>query len=246
MRADRPIRGFAVLVAFVLLAVGGPAAAAPIPEVGPAVDAGAAVVVDASGQALESGNSETPFTLRLPADAECPGDSENDQWRWQTFIVPEGTDLGTILYGGIGPEGPNQKSLYDTTSRYLSHQMLLPNQEAGEPGRLPTLPFMAFTGFPPAFFADGTYRIGVACTFLRQTERYWDARFVIENRAEGGGVAEFLWTAPISPSEVSAPPSDGSFDWRSVAWIVASVAALSAAFVLWRSARSPHHSEETP
>src|SRR5262245_29250980 len=49
------------------------------------VDAGAVSVVaaDDPSRVLTEGGSADAFTLRLPEDAVCPGDSANDDWRVQ-------------------------------------------------------------------------------------------------------------------------------------------------------------------
>ncbi len=213
---------------------------------GEAVDGGDVVMVDASGRALSSGNSEAKFTFRLPVGAECPGDSANDQWRWQTFVIPAETEIDDIVWGVLGPEGDGQAALYDTFSRYLSHQNLLPNQVAGEPGKLPTLPFMTFSNFPQGYLADGTYRIGVACTLQRAPSIFWDAEFVVESSNEGGS-AGFVWASPTAPSgAASADPPEPPFNWQPIGASVVAAASFAGAFLLWRSARPTSPRKERP
>ena len=49
---------------------------------------GAAEVRNAGGAAvLNTVNSDTTFTLRLPAGAACTGDSANDGYRVQSYMV---------------------------------------------------------------------------------------------------------------------------------------------------------------
>ena len=68
------------------------------------------VLIATAGVVLlrESGGSATQFSVDLPKDSMCPGDSENDNWRLQTFIIPGDVDPGTLTYSVIGPTGPKQ------------------------------------------------------------------------------------------------------------------------------------------
>ena len=52
------------------------------------------------------GTHESAFSLRLPRGATCPGDSMNDDWRVQSFVVPSTDDPGALRYMVTGPEGP--------------------------------------------------------------------------------------------------------------------------------------------
>ena len=61
------------------------------------------VVVDPSDAVLEGGGSATPFGLRLPEGAACQGDSADDSYRVEAFLVPEGTDPGSVVYGELAP-----------------------------------------------------------------------------------------------------------------------------------------------
>lgn len=213
---------------------------------GEVVDGGDAIMVDAAGQPLASGNSDVKFSFRLPPTAECPGDSANDEWRWQGFIVPSDTDIEDIVWGVLGPEGDNHAALYDTFSRYLSHQNLLPNQAAGEPGKLPSLPFMTFSNFPKGYLDDGTYRIGIACTLQRDPSIFWDAEFIISS-SDDGGSAGFTWTTPTAPSgAISAEPAESPRNWRPIAATGIAAGSLAGAFLLWRSARRTSLRKERP
>jgi len=238
----RAFRSTPVLAVLVWVVFGASAAAAGA-AAGEPVDGGDVVLVDASARPLASGNSDVRFTLRLPDEAVCPGDSANDQWRWQTFIVPSETEIGDITWGVIGPEGDGQAALYDTSSRYLSHQNLLPNQATGEPGRLPTLPFMSFSGFPKGYLADGAYRIGLACTLQREPSIYWDASFVVSTSAEGGS-AGFAWASPTAPAGAVPAESAESRNWRSIVAAAIAAAAIAGAFLLWRSASTTSSRKE--
>lgn len=176
-----------------------------------ATDGGDAVVVqpNAALRELEGGGSATPYSLRLPDGASCPGDTRNDQWAFQTFMVPVDADPSTLEYSVAGPTGPYQYALYQEGTQPLTDAILVPNTEPGLPGRIPPIPPLTFSIFPPGE-VEGTYRIGVACTFLRDAAIYWDATIVVEADADDEP-GQFTWRtegAPVaqSPGESSSPP----------------------------------------
>lgn len=80
-----------------LLAIG--AAAATVNGV-----ATIAVAADPS-QALSSGGSTTEFTVTLPANAACSGDTATDGYHVYSYLVPEGTNLTTVKFVGSPSTG---------------------------------------------------------------------------------------------------------------------------------------------
>ena len=48
---------------------------------------------DGTGTDVPSGASTTPFTVTLPANASCTGDTANDGYHVYSYLVPEGTDV---------------------------------------------------------------------------------------------------------------------------------------------------------
>ena len=61
------------------------------------------LVVDASGRALDDGGSLTSFSVELEGEDECPGDSANDQYRVDSYMVPVEADPTQVDYTGFGP-----------------------------------------------------------------------------------------------------------------------------------------------
>ena len=176
-----------------------------------ATDGGDAVVVEPNAvmRELEGGGSATSYSLRLPDGASCPGDTRNDQWAFQTFMVPVDADPSTLKFSIAGHAGPYQYALYQEGTQPLTDAILVPNAEPGLPGRIPPIPPLTFSVFPPGEL-EGTYRIGVACTFLRDAAIYWDATIVVEVDADDEP-GQFVWRtegAPVAQSsgESSSPP----------------------------------------
>jgi hypothetical protein len=188
-----------------------PALAATPTIQGPPVDGGTVTVVSASNaeRPLSEGTSSTIFTLRLPEGATCPGDSEHDQWRIQSFIIPVGDDPGGLTYDDIGPEGPGLFALYAVDENPYVHVLLESNAAAGSPGRIAAVEPLSFAVFPPGTLPAGDYRIGLACTYFRHTALYWDTEFTLVADPEDQP-GQLTWSVPGAPS---ASTSSGGSSW---------------------------------
>ncbi len=89
------------LGAVVLLAAGAwslyLAAAAPTPA-SAATLAATATITDPSLGPLASGGSATPFSVLLPANAACSGDTATDGYHVYSYLVEKGTDITGITF----------------------------------------------------------------------------------------------------------------------------------------------------
>lgn len=221
-------------------------AASAAAAAGEPVRAGDVVVVDSNdgSQALTHGKSETEFSLRLPQGAACPGDSANDQWRFQSFMIPAADALGTLHYNVGGPDGPGQYPLFQVSTSPMVDGLTNQNTRPGEPGVIPAIPPLSFGAFPPGLLPSGTYRIGIACTLSRQTAMYWDTEVVITSSASDRP-SQFVWRLPDVPESVNASNS-GSSSWL----LLVGVSALGVVALAWflrpRPARSAMNSRRAP
>jgi hypothetical protein len=203
-----------IAIACLVLAPGANAfasvAQAPAPggEVGSPVDGGDAVIVVPAEQdrPILEGTGSTQFNLRLPNDASCPGDSANDDWRIQSFIVPDTDDPGTLSYDLTAPKGDGRYALYKANTDVYTQQLTLPNAAAGERGKIPTVGPLSFAVFPPGTLAPGRYRIGIACTYFRETAVFWDTQIDISDDTTDTP-AQLAWT--VVDSSPVVPPTDG-------------------------------------
>lgn len=197
---------------------------AATPASAQAVDAGEAVVVEATdtSEPLERGVSATLFTLRLPKDASCPGDSAHDDYRIQSFIVPARDEPATLDFESTKPVGEGRWGLYQTDTRPFVQGLTEMNEGPGEPGRIGGLPVFTFAIYPPGLFEDGNHRIGVACTLYNEPEVFWDTEIVLTNDAEDEP-GQLRWRVAGAPASASGGRSN-----RAVA-ALAVVAAASAA-----------------
>jgi hypothetical protein len=208
-------------VALVVACLVVPAPAIASSEVGPAVDLGAVTLVkgDDPDTPVRSGNADTEFRVLLPAGSTCPGDSPNGQWRIQTFMVPNGVDVGTIKYAGAGPTGPAQFPLYtgDRAQRSWVNKILPLNTSPDPATTVPALPIFGFAAISVVKVPEGSYRIGVACTLFGATAQYWSTLVDITGSAVGNA-STFRFTVPGAPAPVA---SDGP-----PLWVVLAVGAI--------------------
>lgn len=193
------------------------------------VRSGDAVVVDSGdgSRQLTHGQSATQFSLRLPPGAACPGDSANDQWRFQSFVVPASDTPDTLHYNVAGPDGPGQFALFQVSTSPLVDVLTNQNAGPGEPGVIPALPPLSFAAFPPGLLPAGTYRLGIACTLSRQTANYWDTEIVITS-SPSDKPSQFVWRLASAPASVNdSHPGSGA------RLLPVSLAVLGAAGLAW-------------
>ena len=205
--------------------------------------AGDAVIVEPShvDRPMAKGASATLFSVRLPDGAACPGDSEHDQWRVQSFIAPVDDDPATFTYNVIAPDGENRYALYLETTRPFINVVTQSNSTAGAPGRIGGVPSMAFAVFPPGTLPTGRYRIGIACTLFHRTAKYWDSELDITD-TPSDQPGQMTWVAPHAPTGTASGTSS------STAWLpIAATGALALLAAAWavrarRARRTDVHS----
>lgn len=188
---------------------------------------GAATIKTAGGAAnLQSGDGATQWTLRLPAGASCPGDSPNNGWRWQTYMVPASVDPSTLTFGSTGPTplgtgASFRQPLYFGTSQGASAGNPVVNQQtpaaspAPGPGPIVNIPDFDLQVFTPGQIPAGVYNLGIACTLggpsATQMSNYWNVQMTIATGTASNGNAQVTWqngTVPNAP--VITTVSNGS------------------------------------
>lgn len=190
---------------------------------------------DHADRPLTKGGSATEFNLRLPAGAECPGDSEHDDWRVQTFIVPADVDPGTLQYTVIGPAGLHQYAIYDKYTQPIVDQNLIANDTAGSPARIDSFFPMSFAVFPPGEIPPGNYRMGVACTWFGATADYWDTELVVSETPDDQP-AQLSWR--LASAAADAPTSNGH---STRSWLAPTIVTLLAVAGLGALVRARRH-----
>jgi hypothetical protein len=169
---------------------------------------GEAVVVSAEdGSPITGGGGDTTFSLALPDGAACPGDSEEGEYRVQSFLVPASVDPGGLQYKGLRPQTEGGWALYEVdTTTYMNRPTAKATEPGGE-GTIINIPAFSFAVFDPGMIPLGRARIGIACSLYSETERYWATE--VEIVADDGDPAGIAWTV-IDPPTDAAQGDDSS------------------------------------
>lgn len=173
------------------------------------------------GAPLAAGDSDTDFTLKLPTGAACAGDSANDEWRWQTYIVPQSTDPATLQFGNQSPTNPGTganftQALYTNTGSPVTNQQTADKTPPSNTGPIINIPAMDFAVWGPGDIGPGTYNVGIACTkgpaSTTQLDRFWNTTMTFTTAASGqGGPARVTWTSAAAPaSTTTTAPGTGA------------------------------------
>ncbi len=164
-----------------------------------------------AGQNLNSGGSQTKFTLKLPAEAACSGDTAAGNFHIFSYIADATAfpDPGIITYN---PSGPNQtgtglvRPLYTQTGQAYANANTAP--QSGFVSNLPTFDFRLFSidgrdvdGEPSITLPAGTYNIGIACANAdNTTDKYWNTQLTFTaNANDPNGLVWEVVPAPIVP-----------------------------------------------
>lgn len=213
--ASRPSRSVLAVLApfavwFFVAGQSGGSASASVPV--------AAAVLDeptpdgtASGNALTTGGTATPFALRLPAGAACSGDATAG-YRIQSFIVPASVDPTGLTFNSSGPvplgNGANlRRPLYAATGS-ASFVNKSPSADAGLIVGLVPFSFAVFGAQAATVVPPGQYRLGIACTSDSGAtmDRIWEAQ--IEVVADANDPGGFTWSpAAVEPTTTTSTTS---------------------------------------
>jgi hypothetical protein len=131
---------------------------------------------------IVEGGSTTEFRFDLPDQAVCPGDSANDDYRVNSYMVPVDVDPASVEFSGNGPEpqhygddGEFRMPLFDLETSGVVRHMTANNDRPGQPGRLMEIPWVDFAVYEPGLIPPGTYNVGLACTLAGEVTNAWNA-----------------------------------------------------------------------
>lgn len=199
----------------------GVAAVAAVATVAPFAGVGVASAATSNGLATfnpTSGNSATPFSLGLAGTPQCAGDTAGAGFNWSTFMVPLGTDVGTLTFS---PSGPNQvvgqyrTSLLSTAGSTIAMQSTNIAGGPGQPGLISGIPQFGFQDFLPGEIPAGAYSVGIACTTAGGSivDTYWSRPMTVTTNTTTGGPAQISWAqgaVPPAPVLGTITPGDGT------------------------------------
>jgi hypothetical protein len=176
------------------------------------------------GAALSAGNGDTVFTLRPPSGASCGGDSANDGYLVQSYMVPASVDPSTLTFDSSGPI-PNavgasfRQPLYNSaTSGAYVNALTLDNAGSPRPrpGEVINIPDFYFDVFGPGDIPPGAYNLGIACTLGApsgtQMKEFWNTTMTFTTNPAGGfsQVSWSLGAAPVAPVLSAVTPGDST------------------------------------
>lgn len=204
-----------------------------------------AQVVSGAGstEAMEEGGSATEFSLRLSDGASCPGDSADDDYRVNSYMVPFSVDPASVTYNGLGPT-PNEygtfetfrQPLYDIDSNSFVSGQTADAVQFGDPGLIIGIPSFDFAVYGPGDLPAGRYHVGIACTLNNEVVKVWDTELVVTSAA-GDEPAAIHWTNPAASGSGGSAPSR---PLAAVALAIVAAAGVGALAVRRRTA-SPAH-----
>ncbi|MGE3619998.1 MAG: fibronectin type III domain-containing protein [Acidimicrobiia bacterium] len=183
------------------------------------IPSGAATVVPATG------TSATNFTLTLPTNPACTGDSSLGGFRVQTYMVEGSVNPAELTFDAFGPV-PNtigagfRQPLYTDTTAAAVDMSTADASTPGGPGPVINIPtFNIGNVFGPGDVPAGTYNVGVACTLggpsATQLHQFWNTVLFVTDDPSGGP-AQISWSneapeaAPSAPVLNSLTPDDGT------------------------------------
>jgi hypothetical protein len=184
---------------------------------------GDAVPTNPNTQApVTSGGSATNWTLNLPAQASCSGDTASGGFHVYSFIVPATTNPGSLTFNpSTGPSSGNP--LVDNSgSAYIAANTA---QTTGQIINIPTFNFNLFAsttmGGTKIALAPGDYKAGIACADTNGNgDKYWSTLFTFT--ASGSDPNGEVWTdrldAAVIPSGCKATTTSGAGMGHYPAW----------------------------
>lgn len=205
--------------------------------------AGELRIVDGGGAPLDGGGSATEYTVAPTGDAECPGDSAEDNYRVYSFMVPVAVAAEDVTYDGLGPTPQVYENyddfrmpLHDVFTSDFSGFLTAEADTLGGPGRILNIPMLSFAVYRAGDMPLGEYRVGIACTLLNEIVRYWDTRITVS--ADESDPAGFQWRV-IGASPSPGASSNASIPVLPVVFVVAGVAGVAVLFARRARDRSP-------
>ncbi len=198
-----------------------------------AIDAPAGVMqlVAPNGTSLASGSAATSFAVQLPAGARCPGDTADDFFLVDSYLVPQGTSPAAVSFrGGV----PSRGFGFINDGAYFGAV-----NTARNTGEIVTLPTDAnWTRLTPAnLFPNGqpsaVWEAGIVCADRNgQVAAYWNREVTFHRAAGNSG-----FTFDIA----GAKPTSTSHSTRNfVLGVAIGAVVLAIAFAFSRARRKVH------
>jgi hypothetical protein len=180
---------------------------------------------------LKGGNGNTVYSLNVPKGAACQGDSATDNYRVQSFLIPAGTDVGSVTFNNFKPHTTDANALFATSTNPFWDSFTDKASTPGGGGPIIDIPPMSFKVFePPFLLKPHTYQIGIACTLYAKVTRYWSTLVVVK-RDLNDKPAQIRWTV------VNAPAAQGPPIGKYVAYVVIGLVIVGILYVILKPSK---------
>ena len=172
----------------------------------PTVDGIATIASPGTATPLTSGGSTTPFTVSLPAQAACSGDTATHGYHVYSYLVTKGTALSGVTFQTLPSAG---YGLVDSTGTYYGavNTAIGTGQVIGIPNNFEWGPLVSSNGVQLSTLlytgsgasATGIWESGLACADTNgNLVDNWNTEVTFA--AAAGDTNGFTWTAVPGPS----------------------------------------------
>jgi hypothetical protein len=165
-------------------------------------------------QPLESGSSTTSFTVTLPANAACAGDTASGGYHVYSYLIPRHTDPSSVTFVNFPSAG---YGLVDNTGTYYgrANTAITTGQVVGIPNDFQWGPLVTTDGGSVTLSqllysgSSGVWEGGLACANSGgAVTNYWNTEVTFT--ASSGDPNGFTWAAtPGGPQLVQVAPTTG-------------------------------------
>jgi large repetitive protein len=158
---------------------------------------------DGTGTYVPSGASTTPFTVTLPPNAACDGDTATGGFHVYSYLVPEGTDVTTLTFTGDAPPSQSYGFLNNAGVYYGPvNTAVTTGQIIGIPNNFEWASY-ATDNLVPTLLAGGTtpgtWEAGLLCSNSSgAVTDNWNTEITFT--ASGSDPNGFVWSAIPGPS----------------------------------------------
>lgn len=178
------------------------------------------------GEAMVSpreGGSRTAFTVRPPEGSTCPGDSADDGYRVNSYMVPSTVAPNAITFDGLGPTPQSfgdyatfREPLFDLETNSFASAQTADAERPREPGPIINIPRFSFAVYEPGDLPVGRYRVGIACTLLNEVVTIWSAELVVTS-APSDRPAQVRWSVIADAADHASGAPGAPIVWAVVA-----------------------------
>ena len=165
---------------------------------------------------LPSGGSTAPFTVALPANASCTGDTASGGYLVYSYLVKPGTNLATLSYVTGPPTGTYgfvspPHTYYGAVNTAVATKANGPGQIIGIPNDFEWAPLVTDFGVTlnqllyGTGHTSGVWEAGILCAKNGTPTDNWNTE--VSFTASSGDANGFVWSAVPGKTGISGRPT---------------------------------------